>query len=88
MSDHGRRPWEDRSASPRDRAEALVAAMTVEQKIAQLHGVMKTYNKPFSKTVHEALLSPDYKWAKWKDGKLVAYGDDVIKSLKDADFKK
>jgi len=51
-------------------------------------GVMKTYNKPFSKTVHEALLSPDYKWAKWKDGKLVAYGDDVIKSLKDADFKK
>jgi branched-chain amino acid transport system substrate-binding protein len=49
---------------------------------------MKTYNKPYSKTVHEALLSPDYKWAKWKDGKLIAASDDVIKSLKDADFKK
>jgi branched-chain amino acid transport system substrate-binding protein len=51
-------------------------------------GVMKTYNRPFTKTEHEALLSPDYKWAKWKDGKLVAYSDDVIKSLKDADYKK
>lgn len=36
------RRWEDQSLSPRDRAEALVAAMTLEQKIAQLHGAMET----------------------------------------------
>jgi beta-glucosidase len=36
------RAWEDTTKQPRDRAEALVAAMTLEQKIAQLHGAMET----------------------------------------------
>jgi beta-glucosidase len=36
------RPWTDTSRSPRERAESLVAAMTLEQKIAQLHGAMET----------------------------------------------
>ncbi len=34
--------WQDTTRSPRERAEALVAAMTLEQKIAQLHGAMDT----------------------------------------------
>ncbi|MDN5794852.1 MAG: glycoside hydrolase family 3 C-terminal domain-containing protein [Intrasporangium sp.] len=34
--------WQDTSATPRERAERLVAAMTLEQKIAQLHGAMET----------------------------------------------
>ena len=34
----------DKSLSPRERAEKLVAAMTLEQKIAQLHGAMETIN--------------------------------------------
>ena len=37
-------PWMDKSLSPRERAEKLVAAMTLEQKIAQLHGSMNTIN--------------------------------------------
>ena len=36
------RPWLDTALSPRERAQALVAAMTPEQKIAQLHGAMET----------------------------------------------
>ncbi|MPV37271.1 beta-glucosidase family protein [Georgenia subflava] len=36
------RPWNDLSRSPRERAELLVKAMTLEQKIAQLHGSMQT----------------------------------------------
>ena len=36
------RPWQDTSKSPRERAELLVDAMTLEQKIAQLHGAMAT----------------------------------------------
>jgi len=36
------RPWKDRTKQPRERAEALVAAMTLDQKIAQLHGAMDT----------------------------------------------
>jgi branched-chain amino acid transport system substrate-binding protein len=51
-------------------------------------GVMKTYVKPFSKTEHEALVAKDYKWAHWKDGKLVGYGDSVISSLTPDDIKK
>ena len=41
---NGQFPWMDKSLSPRERAEKLVAAMTLEQKIAQLHGAMKTIN--------------------------------------------
>ncbi|MGM0386422.1 MAG: beta-glucosidase [Actinomycetota bacterium] len=36
------RPWMDTSLSPRERAEKLVEAMTLEQKIQQLHGNMET----------------------------------------------
>ncbi|WP_126417252.1 beta-glucosidase family protein [Trueperella bialowiezensis] len=38
------RPWMDESLSPRERAEKLVEAMTLEQKIAQMHGGMETIN--------------------------------------------
>jgi beta-glucosidase len=34
--------WRDTSLSPRERAKKLVEAMTLEQKIAQLHGAMET----------------------------------------------
>jgi beta-glucosidase len=36
------RPWLDPTLTPRERAEQLVAAMTLEQKIEQLHGAMET----------------------------------------------
>jgi len=42
--------------SPRERAEQLVAAMTLEQKIAQLHGAMETIDiYALSATMYEAL---------------------------------
>jgi beta-glucosidase len=34
--------WQDTSLSPHERAKKLVEAMTLEQKIAQLHGAMET----------------------------------------------
>jgi len=36
------RSWLDETLPPRERAEALVAAMTLDQKIEQLHGAMET----------------------------------------------
>ena len=42
MSHPEAQPWLDTSKTPRERAELLVAAMTLEQKIAQLHGGMQT----------------------------------------------
>src|SRR3954453_21743123 len=35
-------PWQNRSLSPGERATKLVEAMTLDQKIAQLHGAMQT----------------------------------------------
>lgn len=51
-------------------------------------GLMKNYDKPFSKTEHEALRVKDFKWTHWKDSKLLPYSDAVITSLTDADYKK
>lgn len=42
MTDATQRPWMDATLSPRERATALVAAMTLEEKIEQLHGNMAT----------------------------------------------
>jgi beta-glucosidase len=42
MTDPSGRPWMDDGLPPGERATALVAAMTLEQKIAQLHGAMET----------------------------------------------
>jgi len=58
----------------------------LENLQAPVDGIMKTYNKPFSATEHEALTAADYRWTHWKDGKLVPYSDDVVKGLKPSDF--
>jgi branched-chain amino acid transport system substrate-binding protein len=50
-------------------------------------GVLKTYDKPFSKTNHEALTAKDLVWIRWKDGKLMPYTDPIVGSLATADFK-
>ena len=42
VNDAAVRPWMNEDLTPRERAIALVDAMTVEQKIAQLHGAMAT----------------------------------------------
>jgi branched-chain amino acid transport system substrate-binding protein len=52
-----------------------------------VQGVLKTYDKPFSKTNHEALTAKDLVWIRWKDGKLLPYSDALIGALKSADFK-
>lgn len=44
MKNIKKNPWMDKALSPITRAEKLVAAMTLEQKIAQLHGAMETIN--------------------------------------------
>jgi len=60
----------------------------LENLQAPYDGMMKNYDKPFSKTEHEALRAKDYKWTHWKDSKLLPYSDQVIKSLTDSDYKK
>ncbi len=60
----------------------------LENLMTSLDGQMKSYDKPFSKTTHEALTSKDYVWTKWKEGKLVSYSDNVVKSIIPSDYKK
>ena len=65
---------------------AVKAAL--EDLRAPVAGVLKTYEKPFSKADHEALTAKDLVWIKWKDGHLTPYTDATIKSFTAADFKK
>jgi branched-chain amino acid transport system substrate-binding protein len=53
-----------------------------------VQGIIKTYNKPFSKSNHEGLGVADFRLAKWKDGKVVDFQDSVAKSITPADLKK
>lgn len=61
--------------------------VALEDLKAPVQGVLKTYDKPFSKTNHEALTAKDLVWIRWKDGKLMPYTDPIVSSLAGADFK-
>ncbi|MGO4713835.1 ABC transporter substrate-binding protein [Bradyrhizobium sp. 2TAF24] len=50
-------------------------------------GYAKSYNKPFSKTEHDALTAADQRWTCWRGGKLAAFHDAVVDGLKAEDFK-
>ena len=54
-----------------------------------VQGIIKIYNKPFTKEKHEGLSVDDFYLAKWtEDGKIVRFQDDVIKSITPADLKR
>lgn len=59
----------------------------LEELKEPVSGVLKTYDKPFSATHHEALTAKDLVWIRWQDGKLMPYADEVIKGLNATDFK-
>lgn len=61
--------------------------VALENLNSPVQGLLKTYNKPFNKTNHEALLAKDFVWVHWKDGKLLPYSDALVASLTPADYK-
>lgn len=61
--------------------------LALEDLKTPVPGVLKTYDKPFSKTKHEALTAQDLVWIRWKDGKLLTYTDPIVGSLTTTDFK-
>ena len=63
-------------------------AATLENGLPETQGVVKLYQKPFSKGDHEGLAVSDFHLAKWKDGKVTAYSDAITKTFTPADFKK
>ena len=65
--------------------EKVAAAL---ENLSKTEGVIKTYDKPFSKTNHEGLSVSDFYLARWKGSEVVRFEDDVYKSLKPADLKK
>lgn len=59
------------------------------EDLTGVQGIIKTYNKPFTKEKHEGLSVDDFYLAKWtEDGKIVRFQDDVIKSITPADLKR
>jgi branched-chain amino acid transport system substrate-binding protein len=62
--------------------------LALEDLKTPVQGLLKTYNRPFSKLSHEGLTAKELVWIRWKDGKLMPYTDAVISSLTPGDFKK
>jgi branched-chain amino acid transport system substrate-binding protein len=67
--------------------DGAAVRVALEDLKAPVPGLLKTYEKPFSKSDHEALTATDLVWIRWKDGKLMPYSDALIGSLSPADFK-
>ena len=65
--------------------EKVAAAL---EQVSGVQGVIKTYDKPFSKTNHEALNVSDFYLARWKGATPVRYEDAITQSLTPADLKK
>lgn len=65
--------------------EKVAAAL---EDISGVKGVIKTYDKPFSKTNHEALSVRDFYLAKWKGDRPSRYEDEFFKSIGPDDLKK
>jgi len=60
----------------------------LEELKQPVQAVMKTYEKPFSKTQHEALTADDFAFVKWSNGKLTQVTEGVAGQLKPTDFKR
>lgn len=58
------------------------------ENLGEVAGIIKTYNKPFSKVQHEALGVADFHLAQWKDGRVVKVDNQIVKSLTAADLKR
>ena len=54
--------------------------LALEDLKTPVQGVLKTYDKPFSKTNHEALMAKDLVWIRWKDGKLLPWSTSCAKA--------
>ena len=65
--------------------EKVAAAL---ETIDGVQGVIKTYDKPFSKADHEGLTVADFYLAKWKGASAARYEDAITKSITRADLKK
>lgn len=68
--------------------DGVAVRTALEDLKSPVEGVLKTYDRPFSRTDHEALTAKDFVWIKWRDGKLMPYSDAITASFTPADFKK
>lgn len=68
--------------------DGVAVRTALEDLKTPVEGVLKTYDRPFSRTDHEALTAKDFVWIKWKDGKLMPYSDAITAGFTPADFKK
>lgn len=75
------------AAKQANSVEGSAVRVALEDMKTPVQGVLKTYDKPFSKANHEALTAKDLVWIRWKDGKLMPYTDPIVSSLTGADFK-
>ena len=68
--------------------EGSAVRLALEDLKTPVQGVLKAYDKPFTKTNHEGLSVSDFYLARWKGNEVVRFEDSVYKSITPADLKK
>lgn len=58
------------------------------ESLKPVDGVIKTYDKPFDEQDHEGMSVTDFRLARWQDGKIVTYTDDVTRAIQPSDLKR
>ena len=61
---------------------------TALENVGGVQGMIKLYEKPFSKASHEGLGVADFYLARWKGSRVLRYEDAITKALTPADLKK
>lgn len=67
------------------KGENVLAAL---EDLKPVDGVIKRYDRPFSKQNHEGLGAADISLARWREGRVVRLDDAVTRSFTPADFKR
>ncbi|ABM56082.1 Extracellular ligand-binding receptor [Verminephrobacter eiseniae EF01-2] len=57
------------------------------ENLPQVEGIVKTYDKPFGKTNHEALSVADFHLAQWQAGRVVCYDDAITRTITPENLK-
>ncbi|HSW20027.1 MAG TPA: ABC transporter substrate-binding protein [Ramlibacter sp.] len=68
--------------------EGLKVREALENLQAPVQGIFKSYDKPFSRANHEALVPSDARFVRWNNGKVGEYTDAVTKSLTAAELNR
>jgi branched-chain amino acid transport system substrate-binding protein len=58
------------------------------ESLKPVEGVIKVYDDPFDAKNHEGMSVADFRLAKWQNGNIVTYTDDITRAIQPSDLKR